>query len=376
MRRLKALFAGGGTGGHLFPALAIADKLKSMLAPDDIADFRFIGTKRGLEYRMHEKLGYPLSLISVRGLTRSGIWGNFVFSILLIGSVFKSIILILRFKPDIVIGTGGYVMGPVIMAAIALNKNRVIQEQNAYPGLTTRQLADKVDRVYLGFGAAAEHLRKPCDVVESGNPVKEKIGKVDRAEGRNHFGFNDTDKVIFIFGGSQGAKRINENIKKYLNNLPENCQLIWQTGDASYNDIAGIAGGKIKDRALFAFTNEIEYAYAAADLAIARAGALTLAELEAASLPSILIPFPFAAGDHQRKNAEFFVEQGAAVLIDDDRLEGEIDLVSEAVEILESDKYNKMYEAIKGMKLQRAKPAAEIIAEEILKLTGFKEDVN
>jgi len=376
MRKLKAIFAGGGTGGHLFPALAIADKLKSMLNPDDIADFRFVGTKRGLEYRMRDRLGYPLTLVNVKGLTRSGIWGSIVFSFLLVVSVLKSIYMILRFKPNVVIGTGGYVMGPVVMAAIALNKNRVIQEQNAYPGLTTRQLSDKVDRVFLGFGAAEKFLKKPCYVTESGNPVKEIIGTIDRNKAREYFGFNETDKVIFIFGGSQGARQINDNIARYFDNLPDNYQLIWQTGDASYNDAVGIARGRINERALFAFTNEIEYSYAAADIAVARAGALTLAELEAACLPSILIPFPYAAGDHQRKNAEYFVEQGAAVTIEDARLENEIDLLSEAVSILESDKFNKMHDAINAMKHRRTKPAAEIIAEEILQLIGFKEDVN
>ncbi len=376
MRKLRAIFAGGGTGGHLFPALAIAEKLKSMLSPDDIADFRFVGTKRGLEYRMRDRLGYPLNLINVKGLTRSGIWGSFVFSFLLFTSVLKSIYLILRYKPHVIIGTGGYVMGPVVMAAIALNKNRVIQEQNAYPGLTTRQLSDRVDYVFLGFGAAGDFLRKPCDVIESGNPVKEIIGTINKKDARKHFGFNETDKVIFIFGGSQGARQINDNIAKHLDNLPENYQLIWQTGDASYDDVAGIARGRIKERALFAFTNEIEYAYAAADIAIARAGALTLAELEAACVPSILIPFPYAAADHQTKNAEYFVAEGAAVLIEDTRLESEVNLITEAVQILEGDKYNKMYDAVKAMKQKRIKPAAEIIAEDILKLTGFKEDVN
>jgi UDP-N-acetylglucosamine--N-acetylmuramyl-(pentapeptide) pyrophosphoryl-undecaprenol N-acetylglucosamine transferase len=317
-----------------------------------------------------------LTLINVKGLTRAGVWGSVVFSSLLMCSVIKSIYLILRFKPNVVIGTGGYVMGPVVMAAIALNKNRVIQEQNAYPGLTTRQLADRVDRVFLGFHAAVKHLKGTCTIIESGNPVKDIIGKISREEGRKYFGFNNTDNVIFIFGGSQGAKRINDNILKHLSNLPENYQLIWQTGEASYDDVAEAAKNKVTGRALFAFTNEIEYAYAAANIAIARAGALTLAELEAAGLPSILIPYPYAAADHQRKNAEYFVEQDAALLIDDAQLESDIDLISEAANIMESDKYVKMYDAIIVMNQRREKSAADIIADEIMKLTGFKEDVN
>jgi len=374
MRKLKAIFAGGGTGGHLFPALAIADKLKSMLEPDGV-DFRFVGTKRGLEYRMKDKLGYPLSLINVKGLTRSSIWGNIVFSILLIGAVLKSIYLILKFKPNVVIGTGGYVMGPVIMAAIALNKNRVIQEQNAYPGLTTRQLAAKVDFVFLGFNDAEKYLSKDCEIIHSGNPVKEIIGKITKEEGRKRFGLNNTDKVIFIFGGSQGAMRINQNILKHLNDLPEKYQLIWQTGEMSYKEITAAAKDKLKEQALFAFTNEIEFAYAAADIAIARGGALTLAELEAAGLPSVLIPYPYAAGDHQKKNAEHFVEEGAAVLIEDMQLD-DVNLISEAVKLFNNGRHEKMVNAVETMRRRREKTPTEIIAKEILNLTGFKEKNN
>ncbi len=372
MKKLRALFAGGGTGGHLSPARAIAAALKAAIEPDGSAEIRFVGTRRGIEYRVRDSLGFPLSLITVRGLSRQGIVQNIMFPVLLLLGLSKSIYLLLRYRIDIVIGTGGYVMGPVVMAAIALNRFCVIQEQNSYPGLTTRQLASRVDKVFLGFGEAAQHLNRDCEIVESGNPVGEKIGSVSKEEGLKYFGFIPDDKVIFIFGGSQGARRINDNIKKHLKELPEGYQLIWQTGERDYKDVAAIAGGRVTGRSLFSFTHEIEKAYAAADIVICRAGALTLAELEAAACPSILIPYPYATGDHQRKNGESFVALGASVMISDERLD-EVNLLAEAVAIIEDGRCDQMTEAVNNMKQKRSKPATAIIVDEILTLTGFHD---
>ncbi len=373
MKKLRVIFAGGGTGGHLFPALAIADKLKSKIVPEYEPDFRFVGTKRGLEYRMKDKLGYPLHLLSVRGFVRSAILANIIFPFVLIGAVVKSLYLILRYHPDIVIGTGGYVMGPVIIAAIVLNTNRVIQEQNSYPGVTTRTLAGKVFKVFLGFQDAVKHLKPGCDTVVTGNPIKEIIGTIPREKGVEYFGLDSHKKTILIFGGSQGAGSININISEFIDTLPDGFQLIWQTGERVYKDVAARAGGRVADRALFSFTERMEMAYAAADLVIARAGALTLAEIEAAELPSILVPFPFAAGDHQRKNAESFVTAGAAMLIDDEKLLT-VNLLEEAVRLMQSDSFEKMRKAVQNMKAARERSAADIITDEVLKLVGIMEN--
>jgi UDP-N-acetylglucosamine--N-acetylmuramyl-(pentapeptide) pyrophosphoryl-undecaprenol N-acetylglucosamine transferase len=371
MKKLSVLFAGGGTGGHLYPALAIADGLKARIEPGGIADFRFIGTRRGLEYRMKDKLGYPLSLIAVRGLHRHGIVKNILFPILLFGAIVKSVYFILRFGPDLVVGTGGYVMGPVLLAAVAMNRRCVIQEQNSYPGVTTRQLAHKVDKVFLGFAAAARVLNKNTETVETGNPVKSTIGKISKEKGREHFRLKSTDKVILVLGGSQGATSINQNILDHLSSLPDGYQLIWQTGERDYKEIAAAAGGRVESRALFPFTDRIELAYAAADVAIARAGALTLAELEAAGLPSVLVPYPYAAGDHQRKNAEVFVENGASLMIENNEL-SEVSLLKGTVSLIEDGTHLKMAEAVATMRARIKKPAVEIIADEILELVGYE----
>ena len=375
MKKLKAIFAGGGTGGHLYPALAIANKLRSIVEPQGEIDFRFVGTRRGVEYRMRDSLGYPLTLITVRGLSRKGILRNMLFPFLLIGSTLKSMLLIFRISPDIVVGTGGYVMGPVLMAAVIMNRRCVIQEQNSYPGVTTRQLAHRVDKVFLGFGEARKYLKKLSETVETGNPVKESVGTVSREKAREYFGFDIDDKVILVLGGSQGASSINNNILGHLETLPDKYRIIWQTGERDYKEVAAKAGGKVSGRALFSFSDHIETAYAAADIAIARAGALTLAELEAAGLPSVLVPYPYATADHQKKNAEVYVNAGASFLIYDNELD-EMSLIKGTVALLEDGSVVKMRDAIDKMRRKRKKPAADIIADEILSLVGFERGDN
>ncbi|RKX31394.1 MAG: undecaprenyldiphospho-muramoylpentapeptide beta-N-acetylglucosaminyltransferase [Candidatus Zixiibacteriota bacterium] len=375
MKKLKAIFAGGGTGGHLYPALAIANKLRSIVEPQGEIDFRFVGTRRGVEYRMRDSLGYPLTLITVRGLSRKGILRNILFPFLLIGSTLKSMLLIFRISPDIVVGTGGYVMGPVLMAAVIMNRRCVIQEQNSYPGVTTRQLAHRVDKVFLGFGEARKYLKKLSETIETGNPVKESVGTVSREKAREYFGFDIDDKVILVLGGSQGASSINNNILGHLETLPDKYRIIWQTGERDYKEVAAKAGGKVSGRALFSFSDHIETAYAAADIAIARAGALTLAELEAAGLPSVLVPYPYATADHQKKNAEVYVNAGASFLIYDNELD-EVSLIKGTVALLEDGSVVKMKDAIDKMRRKRKKPAADIIADEILSLVGFERGDN
>jgi len=370
MRTVKVIFAGGGTGGHLIPALAIADKLKLRLEPLHKAEFIFVGTKRGLEYRIKEKLGYPLELINIRGMARTPTLSNLLVPFLLIGAIVRSMILMTRFSPDIVIGAGGYVMGPVLIAAVIMRKRRVIQEQNSYPGVTTRWLASRVDKVFLGFGEAVKYLGNKKNTIRTGNPIREIVGKIPRDEGRNFFEINRDSKVILILGGSQGAAAINKNILRSLSGLPDNYHIIWQTGERDYKEVAAQAGGKVKSRSLFPFTDRIEMAYSAADLVIARAGALTLAEIMAAGLPSILIPYPFAAGDHQRKNAESFRTNGASIVFDDSHL-SETNLLAEVVKLFESGQRDKMISAVSAMRDKQKRSAADLITDEILKLINI-----
>ncbi len=369
----RVIFAGGGTGGHLFPAIAIADRLKERSGSNFANSFLFIGTRRGIEYRIREKLGYPLELINIKGVVRSLSIRNLLFPFLLIGAVIKSVLIISRFKPDIVIGTGGYVMGPVIMAAFIMKIPRVIQEQNSYPGLATRKLAGLADIVFLGFGAAAKFLGQRCRTIESGNPIKKAFGEITRDEGRRYFNLDIGKRVILILGGSQGAMNINQNIVKHLDRLPSGYELIWQTGERAYKDVAASAGGRVKSRALFPFSDNIEMAYAAADIVIARAGALTLAEIEASARPAILIPYPYATGNHQTINAGIYSESGSALIFEDARL-GELNLLREAVELFGSGRITEMTARAEAHRQQNKKAAVDIICDEIQGLVATKKE--
>ncbi len=373
MNSVKAIFAGGGTGGHLFPAITIADFLKKRVEPKGKMEILFVGTRRGIEYRMRGELVYPLELINIRGLRRSLSLSNLLFPLLLIGSILKSLLIVSRFKPHIVIGTGGYVMAPVILAAVILGVPRVIQEQNSYPGLATRKLGPMVNRLFLGFGEAARFFKKSCNLTETGNPVKDTIGKALRQEGIDFFQLDNNKKTIFILGGSLGALKINRNIMSNLNQLPYDCQLIWQTGEGDYKEVAASAGGRVTGRALIPFISRMDLAYAAADLIIARAGAVTLAEIEVAGLPAILIPYPYAAGDHQMLNARAFAEKGGAIIIENDRLDS-VSLLDEAVGLFKSGKISEMSQASAARKNFRTKAAADAIVDEILELINYDKE--
>lgn len=372
MKTFKAIFAGGGTGGHLFPALTIAAALKERLEPEYETEFKFVGTKRGLEYRMKDSLGYPLVLLSVRGYMRSAILSNIVFPFVLFWAYMRSIFILRRFDPDVVVGTGGYVMGPVLMAAITLNLTRVIQEQNSYPGVTTRTLARRVFKVFLGFADAKKYL-PDSDTLVTGNPIRRSIGRAGRDEAITRFELDKNKRTVLVLGGSQGALSINQNVLRHLDDFGDGIQMVWQTGERAYTEVAARAGGRVSGRALFAFTDKIEFAYAAADIVIARSGALTLAEIEAAGLPAILIPFPYATADHQRKNALSFVAAGAAVLVDDAQLE-KVSLPAMAREILESDKLEVMKHCVRKMQQERPKPAVDVIVDSILQLAGVAKE--
>ncbi|MEA3296679.1 MAG: undecaprenyldiphospho-muramoylpentapeptide beta-N-acetylglucosaminyltransferase [candidate division Zixibacteria bacterium] len=364
----RIIFAGGGTGGHLYPALAIADRIRELLQGKHKVEIIFVGTKHGLEYRMRDSLGYPLHLINIRGLARSFSLRNLLLPFVVVGALIKAALLLRSFAPAIVIGTGGYVSWPVLKVAAWKNIPTVIQEQNSYPGITTRQTARKARKVYLGFEGARAYLRTNERIVVTGNPVRRSIVNGNRAEALAAFKLDPDRKTILVLGGSQGAHAVNTAILKSLESksLPENYQLLWQTGKRDYKDVTAQVGDKARCCSLFPFVERMELVYAIADLAIARAGALTLAELAACGVPAILIPYPFAAGDHQRKNAQETVAREMAALIDENDLD-QVDILSEAIAILESDRFTIMRRALTAV-AEKGKPAVDVIAEDIINL--------
>jgi len=373
---VRVVFAGGGTGGHLYPAIAIADRLQELSEDGTKVEILFVGTKRGLEYRLGDSLGYPLQLINMRGLVRSFTWKNLLLPFFIVSALVRAAMLLSRFAPDIVVGTGGYVSWPILKMATIKNIPTVIQEQNSYPGIATRRGARRARRVYLGFEKARDYLQAGGEVIVTGNPVRRSIEGGNRSEALATFGLDSDRVTILILGGSQGAHAINEAVLKSMttDTLSDKYQLLWQTGKRDYRDVTAKVGDKVKGRSLFPFAARMDLVYAAADLAVARAGAITLAEMAVCGIPAILIPYPFAAENHQRINARESVKMGTALMIDQTDL-GRVDLIGEAVSLLESDRFSAMKQALRQM-TQGRKPAADIIARDITKIieVGYRRD--
>ncbi|UCD64701.1 MAG: undecaprenyldiphospho-muramoylpentapeptide beta-N-acetylglucosaminyltransferase [Candidatus Zixiibacteriota bacterium] len=375
----RLIFAGGGTGGHLFPAIAVANRVRELLAGTLPVEILFVGTKRGLEYRMREKLGYRLHTIHMRGIVRGLTLLNLLVPFVVFAALIRAHHLLGRFKPDIVVGTGGYVCWPVLKVAAWKKITTFLQEQNSYPGVATRQLAGRAKKIYLGFERAGSYLKTDAEIVVSGNPVRSNIAAGDRARAREKFGLRPDVRTILVLGGSQGARAINQAVLSSLENkrIDHGFQLLWQTGKRDYKEVVEKAAKRVENCALFPFAEEMELVYAAADMVIARAGALSLAEIAACGLPSLLIPYPHAAGDHQRRNAEDYVARGMALMIEEKNI-GQVDILEEARKLLVSPRLGQMKEAIEREAAGK-KPAVDIIAEDIvaelkaMKRVGVKE---
>ncbi|MFH1688495.1 MAG: undecaprenyldiphospho-muramoylpentapeptide beta-N-acetylglucosaminyltransferase [bacterium] len=366
---VRIVFAGGGTGGHLYPAIAIADRIRQLAAGNFETEIIFVGTKRGLEYRLGDSLGYPLHLLNMRGLLRSLSLKNLLLPFVVAGALIKASLLLKRFKPDLVVGTGGYVAWPVLRAAVARKIPVVLQEQNSYPGIVTKQLAPRARRVYLGFDKARARLHTKNPLV-TGNPVRTEINGGDREAALRHYDLDSNKKTILVLGGSQGARAINTAMTRSLLNktLTSGYQILWQTGKRDYKDVTSDVGNKVSGCALFPFAEDMSLVYAAADLAIARAGALTLAELEACGIPAILVPYPHATEDHQRHNGQAMVDRGMARMIDERDLV-DCDLLEEAMSLVENGQARQMKANLVAATTGR-RPAVDVIAQDILDIIG------
>jgi UDP-N-acetylglucosamine--N-acetylmuramyl-(pentapeptide) pyrophosphoryl-undecaprenol N-acetylglucosamine transferase len=321
---LHILFAGGGTGGHLFPALAIAEELQRIRPGTCIS---FAGTANRIESRIVPPLGYGFTRIWISGFQRRLSLQTVLFPVKLAVSLVQSALLLRRIRPQAVVGTGGYVCGPVVYMASVMGIPTVIQEQNSYPGVTTRLLASRARRVYLTFEETRAHLPGTREIVVSGNPTRGAVGEAGREEGHAFFGTNPGKTTLLVFGGSLGARSINEAVAGMLPELAAaGIQVIWQTGEQEYERLREARVGVEQERTvkILRFIDRMDLAYAAADLVLCRAGATTLAELTRAGLPSILVPYPHAAADHQTSNANAMVAGGASVMIRDADLRGRL----------------------------------------------------
>lgn len=327
-RAPRILFAGGGTGGHLYPALALADAFQHQ-EPD--TRVHFVGAERGIEARVLPQRGLPHTLLPVEPIRRSRPWQNWRLvpsltrSILRLRRVFRS------FPPDLVVGTGGYASGPVAGWAILNRIPVALQEQNSYPGFTTRRLARWARQIHLAFPEAAGHLKpgRHTEIIDSGNPIRPPDRSLSRQEARARFGLGD-GTVVLVMGGSQGARAINEALLAELGMVRDgllevphpDLQILWATGPDHHPSIAGqLAELEFGDRVIsLPFIEDMTAALASADLALSRAGAMALAELCAWGIPSLLIPLPTAAANHQYHNAKALSDAGAAVLLEEGAL--------------------------------------------------------
>lgn len=338
------VFAGGGTGGHLYPALAIAKELEKTVGKCEI---HFVGTKKGIENRVVPDYGYPLHLISVRGVTRKPTPTNAVVPFRVLWSLLQCGRILCKTRPAAVVGTGGYVSGPVLFMASLLGYPTLIQEQNSYPGVTTRLLAKRAKRVHLSFKESLKYFKKQSNLIVSGNPVRDLRIRLSKKEARQHFNLEAEKSTLLVFGGSQGAVAINHAVLDSLEMLMHetDVQIIWSTGKTGFQEVQE----RIKEYSnriwISNYIDEMQVAYAASDLVISRAGAMTLAEITMYRLPSILIPYPYAAAGHQLANARSLEKSGAAVVIVEKDLEGYI-LAKEISRLLDdSNTLKKMQQA-------------------------------
>lgn len=328
----RLIISGGGTGGHIFPALAIANAFKER-HPD--AEILFVGALGRMEMTRVPEAGYKIIGLWISGLQRKLTLSNLLFPFKLIASYFKARRIVKKFKPNAVIGTGGYASGPIMLAATKYKIPSVIQEQNSYAGLTNKQVADKVQRICVAYAGMEKYF--PTDkLVLTGNPVRKDIIDLDskRADALMQYGFTANEKTLVIFGGSLGARTINQSILAGIDKLIDaQVQVIWQTGKVYYDGVKSAVEGKdLRRIRIFDFVKQMDFAYAAADVVISRAGALSISELCLAKRPAILVPSPNVAEDHQTKNAQALVNEQAAVLIKDE--EAAEHLVNEALTLL------------------------------------------
>jgi len=318
MRRdLRIVFAGGGTGGHVFPAIYMAEYLSKQWG----ADCQFIGTKKGLENRKVSQAGFLVRHIWISGFKRGFYLSNLLFPLKIIISSIQSRKILRQVKPHLVIGTGGYVSGPAIRQAIKLKIPTAIQEQNSYPGVTTRLLAPKVDFVFLAYEEALKYLDKLIRYRIVGNPIKINLKSEKKKEAQKYFSLQSGKVTILIFGGSQGARNINLAIDEILSTrLLKGVQIIWQTGQLDFETYKEkYKNYNESNICILPFIDRMDFAYSASSFAITRAGAMTISELAAVGLPAILVPYPYAAADHQLKNAQTILNEGAALLVKDNQ---------------------------------------------------------
>jgi UDP-N-acetylglucosamine--N-acetylmuramyl-(pentapeptide) pyrophosphoryl-undecaprenol N-acetylglucosamine transferase len=357
----RFIISGGGTGGHIYPAIAIANELKARFPK---ADILFVGASDKMEMQKVPQAGYSIKGLWIAGIQRKLTFQNAMFPFKLVSSLAKSFGIIKKFKPDVVIGTGGFASGAVLKVASMMGIPTVIQEQNSYPGITNKLLSKKANKICVAY----ENLERffPIQNMKlTGNPVRQDLLSVDekREDAKKYFNLDATKKTILILGGSLGARRINQLISKELDFLlSQNIQIIWQCGKLYHEEYKHL-NDKVGVQVL-AFIDRMDLVYAAADFVISRSGASSVSELAIVGKPVIFIPSPNVAEDHQTKNAQAIVDKHGAILLKEKELDEQFEIVFEAL-LNDKGKQQSLSENIKKLALPNA---TKDIADEILKL--------
>ena len=359
---MKVIISGGGTGGHVFPAIAIADAIKRQ-SPQ--ADILFVGAEGKLEMEKVPKAGYPIKGLWISGFQRSLSLRNFIFPFKVIHSMWRARQIVRSFRPDVAVGVGGYASGPLLRAAAAAGIPTLIQEQNGYAGVTNKLLSQRAKRICVAYEGMERYF--PAEkIVFTGNPVRNDIYQISkRDEGIAYFGLDPSKPVIAILGGSLGARTLNRAIAESAQRIAEKgVQILWQCGRLYEAEYGQSEAAKLPNVQLRPFIDRMDLAYSVADVVIARAGALTISELCLVGKPSVLVPSPNVAEDHQTKNAQALVNKGAAVLIRDaDAIE---QMMTTAFSIL--DDAEKSAALRKNMLALGRPTAADDIAKEVIRL--------
>lgn len=357
----KFIISGGGTGGHIYPAIAIADELQRRF-PE--AQFLFVGAKNRMEMQKIPEAGYPIEGLWISGIQRKLTWDNLLFPFKLLSSLCKAYRIVRKFQPDVVIGTGGYASAPTLKVAQWLKIPYVIQEQNSLAGVTNKWVAQKASKICVAYDQMERFFPKE-KIIKTGNPVRKDLLHIHdkKQQGVSHFSLKENTTTLLVLGGSLGAKAINELIENQLDFFQQKgIQVIWQCGKLYYQTYQKYQNTQVK---VFPFIKEMDYAYAIADIIISRAGASSVSELCIVGKPVIFIPSPNVAEDHQTKNAQAIAQKNAAILIKEkDLLSDFRNVFCELINCQEKQK--KLSEEISQLALPNA---TQHIVDEIVTLT-------
>jgi UDP-N-acetylglucosamine--N-acetylmuramyl-(pentapeptide) pyrophosphoryl-undecaprenol N-acetylglucosamine transferase len=363
-QQLKIIISGGGTGGHIFPAIAIACAIEVMRTGTEIL---FVGAIGRMEMEKVPAAGYRIEGLQISGISRTNMIKNISLPAKILKSVKKAKEIISEFKPDAVIGVGGYASGPTLWAAIRKHIPSLIQEQNSYPGITNKILGKRVNKICVAYPGMEKYF-PAGKLIMAGNPVRQDISGLEAKhnDALKYFDLKSGSPVLLVIGGSLGAKTINESIKNTLQLFAENgIHVIWQTGKSFYNEANELAK-EYSNIKVFDFISKMDYAYAASDIVVSRAGAISIAELCVAGKSCILVPSPNVAEDHQTKNANSLAMKNAALVIRDNVAIRE--LGSEVIKLIGNKPLLKSLET--NIKSLAINDSAQRIAREIIELSG------